>query len=336
MRRKISSYGRNKTFFVLMLVVWMLVLSACGNGGKDNGGNAPEPTIPASTELKQEETTTSDGDTRLIKDTYGEVQVPENPQKIVVLDIGALDNLLELGIKPVGAPSILAAGDPYPAYLKGTEGIENIGSVNEPNLEVIDALQPDLIIGNKDTHDAIYDQLSQIAPTVFVETLGVTWKENLQLHAEAVNKQAEADKLLETYQQRIEVLKTALEGQEIKEVSLFRPRADKIQVYLKETFAGTIMEEAGIVRPVAQQDAGFSKDVTEEQIADVDGDVILWFNREPDAFTKLEKSALWATLKGVQNQAVHPVDWEYWLSGLGIQAVNKVVDDLNTFVGGVK
>ncbi|MCZ4142715.1 hypothetical protein BZG17_33520, partial [Escherichia coli] len=107
---------------------------------------------------------------------------------------------------------------------------------------------------------------------------------------------------------------------------------DKIQIYLKETFAGTIMEDAGIVRPAAQQDAGFSKDVTEEQIADLDGDIILWFNREQDAFAKLEKSPLWATLKGVQNKSVHPVDWEYWLSGLGIQAVNKVLDDLNQYV----
>lgn len=237
-----------------------------------------------------------------------------------------------MGITPVGAPSILTAGDPYPRYLKGTEGIENIGSVNEPNLERIDALKPDLIIGNKDTHDAIHDQLKQIAPTVYVETLGVTWKENLKLHADAVNKQEESLKLLDAYQQRIKELKSALTGKEIKRISLIRPREDKIQIYLQDTFAGTIMKDAGIVRPASQQAAGFSKDITEEQIVDMDGDVILWFNREPDAFSKLEKSQLWATLKGVQDKAVHPVDWEYWMSGLGIQAVNKVVDDLNTFL----
>ncbi len=329
-----QGWTRNKMFVVLMLAVWMLVLAACGNAGTSNGGAATESPAAATEapESKQEVTSDGAGDTRTIKDTYGEVQVPANPQKVVVLDIGALDNVLELGIKPIGAPSILAAGDPYPAYLNGTDGIENIGSVNEPNLEAIDALKPDLIIGNKDTHDAIHGQLTQIAPTVFVETLGVTWKKNLLLHAEAVNKQEEGQKLLDAYQQRVESVRTALTGKDGKEVSLFRPRADKIQVYLKETFAGTIMEDAGVARPAAQQDAGFSKDVTEEQIADLEGDVILWFNREPDAFAKLEQSALWATLKGVQNGAVHPVDWEYWLSGLGIQAVNKVVDDLNTFV----
>lgn len=330
-----SEQSKNKMVMMIALaVVLMLVLSACGNTGTN--GSSEGTKSSAAPEVQQEGNTNGAGDTRTIKDAYGDVQVPVNPGKVVVLDIGALDNLLELGVKPVGAPSILTAGDPYPTYLKGTDGITNIGTVNEPSLEAIDALKPDLIIGNKDTHDAIYEQLAQIAPTVFVETLGVTWKQNLQLHAEAVNKQEEGQKLLDAYGQRTEELKAVLAGDNAKTVSLFRPRADKIQVYLKETFAGTIMKDAGIGRPAAQQDAGFSKDVTEEQIAELDGDVILWFNREPDAFAKLEQSALWATLNGVQQQAVHPVDWEYWLSGLGIQAANNIVDDLNKLVVAAK
>ncbi|WP_082198292.1 ABC transporter substrate-binding protein [Bacillus sp. FJAT-26390] len=312
-----------------LIALMILVLAACGNAESgteknavNNAANAGEETSEASTEPATE---------RTVKDAYGDVKVPANPVKIVVLDIGALDNLLELGITPVGAPSILAAGDPYPAYLKGTDGITNIGSVNEPNLEAIDALQPDLIIGNKDTHDAIHDQLAKIAPTVFVETLGVTWKANLQLHAEAVNKLEEGKKLQEAYDAKIMELKSKL-ADKGKTVSLFRPRADKIQIYLKDTFAGTIMSDAGIARPESQNIEGFSKDVTEEQMSNLDGDVILWFNREPDAFAKVEKSALWASLNGVKNNSVHAVDWEYWMSGLGIQAVNKVVDDLQTFL----
>ncbi|MEC0226202.1 ABC transporter substrate-binding protein [Paenibacillus alba] len=311
----------SKLLLYVVIAVMLLVLAGCGSTRTETTSNSNE----------QAKKTAATTEKRTIKDAYGEVQIPAQASRVVVLDIGALDNLLELGIKPIGAPSILAAGDPFPTYLKGTEGIKNIGSVNEPNLEAIDALKPDLIIGNKDTHDAIYKQLKQIAPTIFVNTLGITWKENLLLHAEAVNKQEVGKKLLETYQKRIDELKPKYAGTAPKEVSLFRPRKDKLQLYLKKNFSGIIMEDAGIVRPAAQRDANFSKDITEEQIAELDGDIILWFNREPDAFAKLEKGSLWATLKGVQKKAVHPVDWEYWLSGLGIQAANKVVDDLNTF-----
>lgn len=322
-----SKRQKKGTFFwmnAVLLAALVLFLAGCGNPG----AGAADPAA----EAKPQQAAAETADTRKVKDAYGEAEVPANPARIVVLDIGALDNLLQMGVKPVGAPSILAAGDPYPAYLPGTDGIENIGSVNEPNLEAIDALKPDLIIGNKDTHDAIHAQLAQIAPTVFVETLGVTWKENLQLHADAVNKSKEGAELLSAYEQRAAKMGEALAAQQPAEVSLIRPREDKIQIYLTETFAGTIMRDAGVVRPAAQQAAEFSKDVTEEQIADLDGDVILWFDREPDAFAKLEQSALFATLKAVQDKRVYPVNWEYWLSGLGIQAANKVLDDLDTHV----
>ncbi|WP_256757728.1 ABC transporter substrate-binding protein [Cohnella sp. WQ 127256] len=332
-----SHKGIHRRFgiYFSVLALMLTILAGCGSSESSNANNkTPESVAPAATETASEDgnTQTSTSATRIVKDSYEDVEVPENPERIVVLDIGALDNLLELGIKPIGAPSILSAGDPYPAYLKGTDGIENIGTVNEPNLEAIDALKPDLIIGNKDAHEAIRDQLKQIAPTVYVESLGVTWKANLSLHAETVNKQEAGKKLLENYQQRIEELKSKLSASEPIEVSLFRPREEKIQIYLKGTFAGSIMTDAGIARPAAQSDEGFSKDLTIEQIADLDGNVMLWFNREESAFAKLEGSPLWATLEGAKNKRVHPVDWEYWMSGLGIQAVNKVVDDLNTYL----
>lgn len=307
--------NRNLKWPIFAIIVIALLMAGCSNKKSSETNGAEQ----------------KDG-IRTIQDAYGDVKVPASPVRIVALDIGALDNLLALNIKPVGGPSILTAGAPFPSYLKDSEGIKNIGSVNEPNLEAIDSLKPDLIIGNKDTHDAIRNQLTKIAPTVLVESLGVTWKNNLKLHAESVNKAADGDQLLKAYEKRISELKAKLNSKKSVEVSLIRPRADKTQLYLKGTFAGVIMEDAGIVRPAAQSGSGFSKDVTQEQIADLDGDVILWFNREKDAFAKLQSSPLWATLKGAKNNKIYPVEWEYWMSGLGIQAVNKVIDDLDKYV----
>jgi len=34
----------------------------------------------------------------------------------------------------------------------------------------------------------MYDQLSEIAPTVFTDTTDVTWKENVDLHVRALNR----------------------------------------------------------------------------------------------------------------------------------------------------
>lgn len=67
-----------------------------------------------------------------------------------------------------------------------------VGTIEEPNLEAIAALEPDLVISSKVRHEQIYDELSAIAPTVFAENAGATWKENVLLYGEAVGREAAA------------------------------------------------------------------------------------------------------------------------------------------------
>ena len=105
---------------------------------------------------------------KLVNHALGETVVPLDPQRVVVLTQAALDNSLALGIKPVGSSySGFAQREGYgnfPAYLGDkTEGITNVGHSDSPSLEKIVALQPDLILGSKETHQRIYPQLSQIA-----------------------------------------------------------------------------------------------------------------------------------------------------------------------------
>ncbi|MDP9352451.1 MAG: ABC transporter substrate-binding protein, partial [Chloroflexota bacterium] len=111
---------------------------------------------------------------RTIEHAMGTAEVPANPQRVVALDTGELDAAMTLGVKPVGAVEAIP-GEGFPSYLEGTEGIENVGTIEQPNLEKIAALKPDLILSSKLRHEVIYPQLSKIAPTVFAETVGVVW-----------------------------------------------------------------------------------------------------------------------------------------------------------------
>ena len=54
-----------------------------------------------------------------------------------------------------------------------------VGTERDINLEAVMKLQPDLIIGNKMRHEKIYEQLKEIAPTVYAETLRGDWKKTL-------------------------------------------------------------------------------------------------------------------------------------------------------------
>jgi iron complex transport system substrate-binding protein len=298
----------------------MVVLVACGSN---------EPASKSQVGKNSEKTETPAE--RAIMHSMGETNVTANPQRIVVLDNGALDNLLALGVKPIGATTV-SLEDPFFTYLgEQTQGIETLGTIDQPNLESIAKMKPDLILGSKDTHEAIYSQLTQIAPTVFTETLGVDWKGNLKIQADAVGKVTEGDKLIADYEARVDELKSKL-GDKLgtTHVSILRARGDHIRIYLSESFSGKMIEDIGFPRPPAQSEKDFAKKVTEEQIADIDGDIIFWFTREPDNLLqkKVMSNPLWADLKAVQANQVHEVSSETWLSGMGVQSVNLILDDL--------
>lgn len=102
------------------------------------------------------------------------VDVPVDPETIVVFDMAALDTVGALGGEVAGAPL-----DNVPDYLQDAlaDDAFNAGTLFEADLLEIEAQQPDLIIiGGRSA--GLYEDLAEIAPTVdlsltggFVETL---------------------------------------------------------------------------------------------------------------------------------------------------------------------
>ncbi|HEY0603457.1 MAG TPA: iron-siderophore ABC transporter substrate-binding protein [Herpetosiphonaceae bacterium] len=298
---------------------------------------APEasasPEASATTESATE--TSASGGERVVKHAMGETTVPANPQRVVVLDTGELDSALALGVKPVGAVSATQGGS-FPSYLADqTEGITNVGTIQQPNLEAIIALKPDLILSSKLRHEAIYPQLSQIAPTVFTEAVGVVWKENLKLHAEALGKTAEAQKLMDDYTARLDEFKAKM-GDQLANTKVSTVRflsGGKVRIYMKQSFIGTVLQDAGLPRPAAQDKDVFAEEVSKERIPDMDGDVMFVTTFGPGdetALTTFESDPLWSQLGVVKADKVYAVPDDYWMLGIGILAANRVVDDLFT------
>jgi iron complex transport system substrate-binding protein len=119
---------------------------------------------------------------RTIHHAMGDTTIEQQPVRVIVLDTGELDAMLQLGVRPVGAAEYNDTG--LPAYLlEQAQGIEVVGTTAEPDLEQIVALQPDLILSSKLRHEAIYDLLAAIAPTMLVDRPGVTFKQNFVLYA---------------------------------------------------------------------------------------------------------------------------------------------------------
>jgi iron complex transport system substrate-binding protein len=276
-------------------------------------------------------------DGRLVAHAMGETCVPASVTRVVTLETGELDSAVALGLPPVGAGSWLSAEGPWPAYLEDAlADTIYIGLGDRPNLEAIVALAPDLILGSKLRHEALFEQLSQIAPTVFTETVGVVWKENLLLHGEALGRLEAARALLDAYETRARDLQAKL-GDERPEVSIVRFLPGEIRVYQKASFSGTVLADAGLPRPPSGDVDDFAASITEEGIPDIGGDVIfttVYGTQNETDYARVTTGPLWRSLPAVQAGRVYRVPDETWMTGVGIGAAERILDDLETYLLG--
>ncbi len=284
---------------------------------------------------------TPSGGTRTITDVIGEVEVPANPQRVVVLDGPQLDACLAVGVKPVGAVTGFE-GAAFPAYLGDmTEGIENVGTISEPNLEKIIALEPDLILGSNLRNEEIHHLLVEIAPTVFSEAVSDDWRGNFELFTNALNKQDEAKEISGAFDARLEEFRAATDGERGEWViSIVRFLADHVRLYNTTSFIGTILTAADLTLPESQQGpdpetGSIFTQISLEQIHLADGTHIFtcaYGDPKDTQAAEFASSTLWQSLQAVQDDRVYWVDDDFWMVAIGYLAANRVVDDLFTYL----
>ncbi|MCQ4121720.1 ABC transporter substrate-binding protein [Rhodococcus tibetensis] len=266
---------------------------------------------------------------RTVTHAVGEAVIEKKPERVVVLDGGELDDVLSLGITPVGLASPESAAG-QPSYLADKlSGVPDVGTINNLNIEAITALQPDLILGSKLRADKLYPQLSSIAPTVFGIRPGFPWKENFLLAADALGEEMQAEEVLNAYQTRAGEVRDSITGEPT--ISLVRFMAGKIRLYGNLSFIGVILEDVGLPRPQLQDVDELAVEVSQETISQADADRI--FHSSYGAPETTDEAAvvggpLWNQLQAVKDgHAVHVSD-ETWFLALGPTGAMLVLDDL--------
>lgn len=177
----------------------VLLLGGCAST-ETAGGAATEPAAATVSFSWDRNVAGADEDPEYTPTT---VEVPTNPQNIVVFDMASLDTIGALGGEITGAPL-----DSVPDYLQEhlADDAFNAGTLFEADLIAIEAEQPDLIvIGGRSA--GLYEDLSAIAPTVdlsisgsFLETL----ERNTEFLGEVLGAQDEAAAALAALEAGIE------------------------------------------------------------------------------------------------------------------------------------
>ncbi|WP_405674499.1 ABC transporter substrate-binding protein [Streptomyces sp. NBC_01511] len=159
---------------------------------------------------------------RTVKTDYGEVKVPADPKRVVVLNHALAGYLYDLDV-PVHATIPEDAdgkGKFSPYWEKEAKGDGTTflpWSVDGFDLEAILALEPDLIVGGGIGFplfqaEKVYDNLSDIAPTVLVGKELGDWQSQFSFLADDVfGKDDVYDRHLAAYDKRIAEVKEAIE-----------------------------------------------------------------------------------------------------------------------------
>jgi iron complex transport system substrate-binding protein len=274
--------------------------------------------------------------------------VPTAPQRVVTLDAASFENVLALGITPIGTVQVTQSERYRRQY---APSIAVVGGSETLSLEAVLALHPDLILG-LEYHQSVYAQLAQIAPTVLLsfEASG-EWQRLFQAYGQSLNRVEPAKQVLAAYQQRLEQFQqqhftnvtTPLR------VSVVRAYAGQPSLYLRDSFIGSILAAAGFARPglqnlsaqQAQQRFGNQVQalISLEEIPQADADILfIWTSEHTIAATQVAQNylkqmldhPLWQSLQVVENQQVYQVP-DYWI-GTGPLAASAVLDDLGRFL----
>lgn len=257
---------------------------------------------------------------RTIEHTFGQTEIPTNPQRILAIgEDGLLVDLLDLGFKPVA--STVNVVDPLPIVVTAVEveGIDLIATSADISIEALLAYNPDLIIGTVFfIHQLGYDRLKEIAPTV---AIGGADPIELYVQTAAVfGLQAEAEADVAEFKTQVQAEGERINSSQIElsvgavyvgpNLALFVDGPQTAPTMLREL--GVTMLPTGEEREALKPRNG-RVFISEERIDLLSGDTLILLQTESvegemDALAEMNSNPIWGQLPAVQAGNVFTVD----------------------------
>ncbi len=263
------------------------------------------------------------------------VQVPKNPQRIVVLDYSELEDLDLIGANVVGMPKT-----GLPAHLSkygDNKDIVDLGSLVEVNMEKINELQPDLIIIGGRLQES-YPEFSKIAPTMLREwntadQLGAL-KTNLDNLGKIFNKEEVFNEAYRNIVAKAERIKTKEEASDKKALVVLHNKG-KMSAYGKGSRFGLIHDILGVKEAATGLDTHLhGTRVSSEFLLDKNPDILFVVDRS-DAIgdkaldkTEFENQLVKNTNAYKNNKIVYLNSQVWYLAGGGVASINMMMDEV--------
>src|SRR5690606_24628663 len=158
---------------------------------------------------------------REVETAQGVVAVPADPQRILVLNPAVAGSLYALGLDVLAVTASTRATTEEGFSSVWADEARAAGTEVLPwdfegfNFELLLSYDPDLIVAGGQGRPGFlaneaYDQLSAIAPTLFIDTTLPSWEAELDFLATALGREAEEQAALDAYEARIAEVREAI------------------------------------------------------------------------------------------------------------------------------
>ena len=271
-----------------------------------------------------------------ITHSKGTTTVKTNPKKVVVFDMGVLDIMDKLEVDAEFAVPV----SNVPSYLPEYENATNAGGLKEPDLETIYTFAPDAIFISGRQSD-YYDQLNEIAPTIYVDLDTTKYMEDLKTNVINIGKIfGKEDLALEEYNKietKVNEAKEKISNIDDKALIVLT-NSGKISAYGAGSRFGIIHDTLGFKEADENMYADteittHGKEVSYEYISEINPDILFVVDRdavtggESDATSTLNNDLVNNTNAG-KNGKIIMLDPEVWyIVAGGLSSVNTMIDE---------
>lgn len=275
----------------------------------------------------------------------GEVTLDKPAKKIVVLEWTYAEDLLAVGIQPIGMADIPEYHNWVNIDAKLGDDVADVGGRQEPNLEAIAALEPDLIIGTSFRHNGMIADFEKIAPTVIFNPYPEDEKIDLYQEmtttfneiAKAVDKEEEAKQVLADLDAKYAEAQEKIDAVNLqtKDVILTLaytgPQAPEVRVFTPNSMASQIIEKIGLknVHVPDQFEVYGSSTYNVEGLTKYEDANYLYIVQDNDNIyeKQFKDNAVWKNLNFVKEDRLYDLGGDTWLYGGPLSAetlLNKI------------
>ncbi|CAM4200796.1 ferrichrome ABC transporter substrate-binding protein [Bacillus manliponensis] len=300
------------------------------------------------TEKKEETKANNKSEAITIKHAEGETKLDKPAKKVVVLEWVYSEDLLALGVQPVGMADIENYNKWVNTEVKPGKDVVDVGTRQQPNLEEISKLKPDLIITASFRAKEIKDELEQIAPTILFDPSTnndnhlAEMTETFNQIAKAVGKEAEAEKVLKEMDKTFADAKAKIEKAELKDKNIAMSQAFTLKdvptfrMLTDNSMAIQIAKELGLTnafKPGTNAPDGFEQSTVEVLQTVQDANFIPVVADDDNIFdNSLKGNAAWENLNFKKEDRVYKLKGDTWMFGgpLSAQSLANQIADVMT------